>query len=90
MEINEKMICITCPKGCTLDVTREGLIAALQDIHEWDGNGIQAPADPGAKEPSGCFAQLRVEDGEFVRVYPDEGFECRPDDIADVPERFQS
>jgi CxxC motif-containing protein len=24
MEINEKMICITCPKGCTLDVTRDG------------------------------------------------------------------
>jgi CxxC motif-containing protein len=24
MEIKEKIICITCPKGCTLDVTREG------------------------------------------------------------------
>jgi CxxC motif-containing protein len=24
MTINEKIICITCPKGCTLDVTREG------------------------------------------------------------------
>lgn len=24
MQINEKIICITCPKGCTLDVTREG------------------------------------------------------------------
>ncbi len=24
METEEKIICITCPKGCTLDVTREG------------------------------------------------------------------
>ena len=24
MPIEEKIICITCPKGCTLDVTREG------------------------------------------------------------------
>lgn len=72
------------------DVTREGLLAALQDIHEWDGNGVQAPSDPGAKEPTGCFVQLQVEDGGFERIYPEEGFECRPDDIADVPERFQS
>jgi CxxC motif-containing protein len=24
MEITENIICITCPKGCTLEVTREG------------------------------------------------------------------
>jgi CxxC motif-containing protein len=24
METEEKMICITCPKGCTLEVTRDG------------------------------------------------------------------
>lgn len=24
MDIEEKIICITCPKGCTLDVTRDG------------------------------------------------------------------
>ena len=72
------------------DVTRAGLISALQDIHEWDGNGLQALTDPGAKEPSGCFVQLQVKDGEFERIFPRRGFECRPDDIADVPEEFQS
>jgi ABC-type branched-subunit amino acid transport system substrate-binding protein len=72
------------------DVTREGLVTALQNIHEWDGNGIQALSDPGGKQPSGCFVQLQIKDGEFERIYPKEGFACRPDDIADVPEEFQS
>ncbi|MGH8986749.1 MAG: ABC transporter substrate-binding protein [Acidimicrobiia bacterium] len=72
------------------DVTRDGLVAALQNIHEWDGNGIQAVSDPGAKEPSGCFVQLQVKDGEFERLFPKQGFECLPEDIADVPEELQS
>jgi ABC-type branched-subunit amino acid transport system substrate-binding protein len=72
------------------DVTREGLVTALQNVHEWDGNGIQAVSDPGGKQPSGCFVQLQVKDGEFERIYPKEGFACRPDDIVDVPEEFQS
>jgi hypothetical protein len=72
------------------DVTREGLVTALQNIHEWDGNGLQALADPGGKQPSGCFVQLQVKDGEFERIFPKRGFECRPEDIADVPEDLQS
>jgi ABC-type branched-subunit amino acid transport system substrate-binding protein len=72
------------------DVTRDGLIATLQDIHEWDANGLQALSDPGGKVPGGCFVQLQVEDGEFERVFPKKGFECRPDDIVDVPENLQS
>ncbi|HEX6310819.1 MAG TPA: ABC transporter substrate-binding protein [Acidimicrobiia bacterium] len=72
------------------DVTREGLITALQNIHEWDGNGIQALADPGGKQPSGCFVQLQVTDGEFERIFPKNGFECRPNAIVEVPEDLQS
>ena len=33
MSITEKMICITCPMGCTLEVTREG-----QTLLQVDGN----------------------------------------------------
>ncbi len=33
MPITEKMICITCPMGCTLEVTREG-----QTLLSVDGN----------------------------------------------------
>lgn len=72
------------------DVTRTGLVTALQNIHEWNGNGIQATSDPGAKAPTGCFVQLQVKGGEFERIYPKEGFACRPKDIVDVPEEFQS
>ncbi|MGH9048707.1 MAG: ABC transporter substrate-binding protein [Acidimicrobiia bacterium] len=72
------------------DVTRAGLVTALQNIHEWDANGLHAVADPGGKEPTGCFAQLQVNDGEFERIFPKRGFECRPNDIVDVPEELQS
>ena len=34
--------------------------------------------------------QLQVKDGEFERIFPKKGFECRPEAIADVPEEFQS
>jgi CxxC motif-containing protein len=36
MEESVKMICITCPKGCSLDVTREG-----QTIVKIKGNGCK-------------------------------------------------
>lgn len=33
MPITEKMICITCPMGCTLEVTREGTSVLSVDGH---------------------------------------------------------
>jgi len=34
--MTEKIICITCPKGCTLDITREG-----QTVLKVDGSGCK-------------------------------------------------
>ncbi len=36
MSQTEKIICITCPKGCTLEVTREG-----QTVLKVDGSGCK-------------------------------------------------
>jgi ABC-type branched-subunit amino acid transport system substrate-binding protein len=66
------------------NVTRKGLLTALKGIHQWDGNGIQAPADPGNKVPTGCFLYLQVKNGKFVRLYPKQGFACSKA-IATVP-----
>ncbi len=63
------------------DLTRENLLKALSEIHEWDGGGLHYPTDPGANDASGCFLYLRVQGGEFVREFPDEGFECDPDSV---------
>jgi ABC-type branched-subunit amino acid transport system substrate-binding protein len=57
--------------------TRADLIAALEGIHEFDGNGMVAPADPGAHEPPECWMLVTLQDGEFVRTLPEgSGFSC--------------
>ncbi|MEJ5200723.1 MAG: DUF1667 domain-containing protein [Anaerolineales bacterium] len=40
METTEKMICITCPKGCTLEVTHDG-----QTVLKVEGSGCKRGKD---------------------------------------------
>ena len=61
------------------DVTRAALYEELAGIHEWDGNGLHHSTDPGDNRAADCFMYMIVEDGEFVRHYPDEGFDCDPE-----------
>ena len=70
------------------DVTREGLLDALHGITEWDGHGIHAQANPGEDIPTECYLYLIVENGEFVRETPDEGFECGDDNVLEVDYEF--
>jgi hypothetical protein len=74
----------TAAQSLGSNLTRKGLITALKGIHQWDGNGIQAPADPGDKVPTGCFMYVQVKNGKFVRLYPKQGFACSKA-IATVP-----
>ncbi len=68
------------------ELTRESLVEALSGIHEWDGGGMHTTTDPGTGAANPCFLYVRVEDGDFVRDFPDEGFSCDPDTIATVAE----
>jgi ABC-type branched-subunit amino acid transport system substrate-binding protein len=74
----------TAAKALGSDVTREGLFAEIEKITEWDGHGLHGPADVGKKRPSECFLYITVEDGKFVREFPDEGFECSRGGVAEV------
>jgi ABC-type branched-subunit amino acid transport system substrate-binding protein len=65
------------------DLTRENLVAALEDIHEWDGGGLHMVTDPGSRTHNECFLYLRVVDGEFVREHPDEGYSCDPEMVIE-------
>jgi ABC-type branched-subunit amino acid transport system substrate-binding protein len=67
------------------EADREAVLRALEDIHQWDGNGLHAPTDPGAGIPANCFVMVRVHDGRFERVYPDSGFDC-DSDLYEVPD----
>src|SRR5258708_25143317 len=57
--------------------TRAGLLAALANIHQFDGNGIVAPADPAGKVPSHCYILWQLHGGQYQRVdSPPVGYRC--------------
>jgi ABC-type branched-subunit amino acid transport system substrate-binding protein len=68
----------TAVKSLGSNVTRPALLAALKNIHQWDGGGLHGVTDPGANLPSTCFIMLQVQDGKFVRRFP------LPDKDADI------
>ncbi len=68
---------------------RASLLAELRGIHEWDGNGIQVPSDPGANRMSSCFAYLRVSRGQFVRAHPARGFSCPRNGVVRLTRDFR-
>ncbi len=74
----------TAAKELGSDLTRAGLLDTLHGITEWDGLGSHVPADPGENIGTNCFMYLTVEDGEFVREFPDEGFECADDNTVET------
>ena len=75
----------TAAQSLGSNLTRAGLVDALTAIHSWDGNGIQAPADPGGRVPSGCFLYMQVKNGKFVRLHPKKGFDCSNPKVVDIP-----
>lgn len=57
-------------------ITRKGVLAAIRNVHAWNGNGLHATHDVGAKLISPCFLYLEIKGGKFVRKHPSNGFEC--------------
>ncbi len=53
-------------------LTRARLLETLATIRDFTADGILGPTNVADREPNGCFALLRVEDGEFTRAYPTE------------------
>ena len=77
----------TAVQACGSELTRACVEAELDGIHEWDGGGLHAPADPGDNEPPTCGLMMKLEGTEFVRVAPEEPgtFECDPSYVVDIP-----
>lgn len=51
-------------------LTRDAVVTALSDLHDFSAAGILGPTDIGNRAPSGCFVLLRVGDGKFTRAFP--------------------
>ncbi len=73
-------------KAAGQNPTRTGVVTALKNIHNFDDNGMVAPADVGNKKPPSCWMLLQVENGAFKRVLPaDKGYTCSPSGYYNAP-----
>ena len=58
------------------DPNRASLLAALDQITNFDAGGLIAPDDPASKSPPNCFIVAKVANGQWERVSPASGFMC--------------
>ncbi len=67
-------------------LTRGRFLEEIAQVHDFDADGIIGPVDVGRRQSNGCYAMLRVEDGEFVRLHPEKTatFDCDDDNVVDV------
>jgi len=60
----------TAAKSCGSDLTRQCMINTLAKIHQWDGGGLQAVADPGANIPPSCGMLVKLTGTSWAQYYP--------------------
>jgi ABC-type branched-subunit amino acid transport system substrate-binding protein len=67
-------------------ITRQGLLDELNQVKEFDANGMIGTVNVGDRIPSPCFVLTQVEDGEFVRVTPTKKgtFNCAKKNLQEV------
>ncbi|WP_460794218.1 ABC transporter substrate-binding protein [Nocardioides pacificus] len=70
----------TAAKECGSDLTRQCMVDTLSQIHEWDGGGLHAPADPGANETMSCTVVMELEGGNWEQTSPKEKGEFNCDE----------
>jgi ABC-type branched-subunit amino acid transport system substrate-binding protein len=77
------------------DLTRDGLIDQLKKIKQWNGGGLQAPADPGDNQGLRCFLYMQVKGNKFVRYWPKtptsgtHGFDCSPGNSIQMTKTYE-
>ncbi len=54
--------------------TRDKVLAALQNLHQFDAHGVLGVCDPAGKHASPQFLITTVSGGAWKRFYPDSGF----------------
>lgn len=72
-----------------LNPTRTSVMAALQNIHSFNSNGLLATADPAGKKPPTCWVLIKTtSNNQYQRVQPPSpasGFTCNPDGLYTHP-----
>ena len=77
-------------------ITRAAIIEGMQNLADFDANGWYGNLDWTAKITGPCFVLMQVQNGEYVRLHPEEPgtFDCDADNVSeqiglDAAARFQ-
>ena len=67
-------------------ITRKNIFTALNNMHNFDADGLRGPSDIATHTGTPCFAVLQVKSGKFVRVYPAKKgtLDCKAHNIIDL------
>jgi ABC-type branched-subunit amino acid transport system substrate-binding protein len=67
-------------------LTRKNLFEALNNIHEFDANGLFGKIDLAGRKTSPCHVLVKVQNGKFVRVQPTKvgTMDCSPKNVKQV------
>ena len=65
-------------------LTRKAMLDELKKVNSWDGNGLHAAHNIGAKIMSPCFLYLQIQNGRFSRKDPASGFTCNKGGIVNT------
>jgi ABC-type branched-subunit amino acid transport system substrate-binding protein len=76
----------TAAKACGSTVTKECIFSEITKISEWTGGGLHAKTNPATNLPPDCGIVLKLEGGEFKRVFPAAAgeFDCAADFVQPV------
>ena len=64
-------------------LTRKNLFEALNNIHQFDANGMFGTIDLAGRKTSPCHVLVKVQNGKFVRVQPSKvgTMDCAPKNV---------
>ena len=67
-------------------LTRESLFAALNNIHDFDADGMFGKVDLAGRSATTCHVLMQVRNGKYVRVEPTKPgtFQCDPKNVIEV------
>ncbi len=60
----------TTAKKLGSNLTRQGMLKELKNVHKWDGGGLHGTSDPGGNRPSTCIVMMEIRGGKYVRRFP--------------------
>jgi ABC-type branched-subunit amino acid transport system substrate-binding protein len=67
---------VTALKAAGPDPTQASIVAELQKVTAYTGNGLVGSINPAQKKAPTCFNVIEVRGGKWVKTFPDKGFQC--------------